>query len=128
MNLIYTLRPAVHAFADIAAAYRAQHLPEPESLQDAWEQFKRVEAYAQAELDLGAWLSCCPFHRTGGLPTLSCGGDAISFAKSCQCENANCDHENACNRTSSRTLATIHGPYAMCEVCAYRFPVEYLKP
>ena len=78
-NLIYTLRPAVHAFADIAAAYRAQGLATPEHVEDAWEKYKRIEAFAQAEIDLGLWLDCCPFHRTGGLPTLSCGGDAISF-------------------------------------------------
>ena len=88
--LVYTLRPAVHAFADIATAYRSQALATPENVEDAWEKYKRIEAYAQAELDLGVWLSCCPFHRTGGLPTLSCGGDAISF-----------DHFSA-NRYTSR--------------------------
>lgn len=86
--LVYTLRPAVNAFADISMAYRSQALATPDHVEDAWEQFKCIEALAQAELDLGLWLSCCPFHKTGGLPTLSCGGDVISFAKSCECENS----------------------------------------
>lgn len=53
--LIYTLRPAVHMFGDIAAAYNAQGLVSPESLKDAWEQFKRIEEHAQLQLDLGLW-------------------------------------------------------------------------
>ena len=53
--LIFTLRPAVHLFADIAAAYRAQGLATPESLEDAWEKYKRVEEQAQLEIDLGLW-------------------------------------------------------------------------
>ena len=44
-----------HLFADIAAAYRAQGLATPESLEDAWEKYKRVEEQAQLEIDLGLW-------------------------------------------------------------------------
>lgn len=50
MDLMFTLRPAVHRFADIATAYRAQGLATPESVEDAWEQFKRIEAFAEWEL------------------------------------------------------------------------------
>lgn len=53
--LVFTLRPAIHLFADIAAAYRAQGMATPESLEDAWEKYKRVEKQAQFEIDLGLW-------------------------------------------------------------------------
>jgi hypothetical protein len=45
----------VHAFADIAAAYRTQGLATPESVENAWKQFLRIESAAQMQIDLGYW-------------------------------------------------------------------------
>jgi hypothetical protein len=47
--------------------------------------------------------------------------------KKCECENANCDHENGCNRTPEQTLNTVYGKFHMCSICAWRFPDIYLK-
>jgi hypothetical protein len=49
-GLVYTLRPAYHMFADIAAAYVAQGLVTPDSVVDGWEKLMRVEKYAELEL------------------------------------------------------------------------------
>jgi hypothetical protein len=55
LKLVHTLWPAVLMFGDIAAAYSAQGLATPEHVEDAWEQFKRIEAEAYNQIESGLW-------------------------------------------------------------------------
>jgi hypothetical protein len=54
-GLVYTLRPAFHRFADIVQAHIAQRISAPESLYDAFDKLKRIEAFAEHELVSGLW-------------------------------------------------------------------------
>jgi hypothetical protein len=54
-------------------------------------------------------------------------GHQTHAVRVCECENSKCDHDDACNRTPSQNVATIHGTFTMCETCAYRIPDEFLK-
>ena len=54
-GFVYTVRPVVHMFADVAWAYQHQGLATPDHVQDAWEQYKRIEEHALLQLELGLW-------------------------------------------------------------------------
>jgi hypothetical protein len=54
-GLVYTMRPAYHAFADIAVAYVAQKLSVPESVYDAFDKLKRIDYIAEQQFVGGLW-------------------------------------------------------------------------